>query len=150
MKKNDSLSIRLSLGCVIFFSVLLLAADLTALKWITVYADWRGITSETFRVLLCVVFYAASAAGWLCLWMLWKLLKSISAGGVFVMDNVNYLHRISLCCCAAAVIFIFGGFLYAPVFIPGAAAGFMMLIVNVVESVFRRAVLMQDELDLTI
>ena len=149
MKLTKEMSVKLSVFCVCLFAVILLAADVSAFRWIRWYVEWREMQRGMFPWLM-VVFYLASVAGWFCLYALWKLLKSIQAGQVFCEENVKSLRSISLCCAVAAVIFTVGGFRYAPLFIPAVAAGFMMLIVRVVENVFRRANEMKSELDLTI
>lgn len=149
MKLTKDMSIRLTFICLFIFAAVLLVADLTAFRWIRWYVEWRGMLRKQFAW-LTAVFYAASVVGWICLWALRKLLCSIRAGQVFCEGNVNTLRCISLCCAAAAVVFIAGGFVYGPLFIPAVAAAFMTLIVRVVENVFRQANEMKSELDLTI
>ena len=149
MKLTKEMSIRLSMACVILFAAILFAADVSAVLWIRRYVEWREMQRGMVPQ-LTAVFYAASVAGWFCLFSLWRLLRSIRAGQVFCTENVKSLRAISLCCAAACLIFAAGGFRYAPLFIPAAAAGFMMLIVRVVENIFRQANEMKSELDLTI
>ena len=66
-------------------------------------------------------------------------------------QNVTALRRISLCCAGAAALCLPTGFIvYVPFAFLGAAAGFMALIVRVIQIAFAQAVRMKNELDLTI
>lgn len=140
-------SISLSLCCVWIFAAILLAADISG-YWLVDWFTWFRDTDE-FIVLLCSL-YGASVFAWVCLWCLRTLLRNIRIDLVFVTENVTILRRISWCCAGASVIFLAGTPFYLPLFIPAAAAAFMMLIVRVVKNVFQKACGMKDELDLTI
>lgn len=149
MKLTKDMSIRLSLICVCIFSVILLAADIFAYRWISWYVAWRSMRPETV-VRLMITLYSASVFGWVCLWALWKLLRNIKEEIVFAPDNVRLLRIISWCCAFAALIFLVSGAYYPPCVLVAAAAAFMMLIVRVVKNVFQQAIEMKSELDLTI
>lgn len=149
MKVTKDMSIRLTLACIYAFSLILLAADLFAFRWIGWYVSWRGMRPESV-LRITVTLYAASIFGWICLWALWKLLKNMKAELVFDAGNVRLLRIISWCCAFAALVFLAGGFGYPPFFLVAVAAAFMMLIVRVVKNVFQQAIEMKSELDLTI
>lgn len=149
MKLTKDMSIRLSLICVCIFSVILLAADIFAYRWINWYVAWRSMRPETV-VRLMITLYSASVFGWVCLWAMWKLLRNIKEEIVFAPDNVQLLRIISWCCAFAAVIFLVSGAYYPPCILVAVAAAFMMLIVRVVKNVFQQAIEMKSELDLTI
>lgn len=149
MKMKKDASIKLSLICLYVFSAVLLALDIFAYRWISWYVGWRGMKPETVERMMITV-YAVSLFGWACLWALWKLLRNIKAEKVFSTDNVALLRIISWCCAFAAAIFLVSGVYYPPFWLAAAAGGFMMLIVRVVKNVFRQAVEMKNELDLTI
>ena len=149
MKQTKDMSIRLTVSCIFLFAAVLLAADVSAFRWIRWYVEWRGMRPAMFARLMAV-FYAASVAGWFCLRALYRLLQGIWEGQVFCDESVANLRSISRCCAVAAAIFLAGGFFYAPLFIPAAAAAFMMLIVRIVKNIFEQAIAMKSELDLTI
>ena len=149
MKPTKDMSIRLSLICVCVFTVILLAADIFAYRWISWYVEWRTMRPESVALMM-VTLYTASVFGWVCLWALWKLLRNIKSEIVFDKDNVRLLRIISWCCAFAAIIFLVSGVYYAPCFLVAVAAAFMMLIVRVVKNVFQQAIEMKSELDLTI
>ena len=136
--------------CIWIFAVLLLAADVSAVwlsKW---YAGLRSYGTLQSGKLLAVSIYFLSIPAWICLWNLRKLLLNIMGEKTFVDDNVRYLRIVSWCCAAAAVICLLSGIFYIPFLIFAIAAAFMMLIVRIVKNVFRQAVDMKSELDLTI
>lgn len=149
MKLTKDMSIKLSLICVCIFSVILLAANIFAYRWISWYVAWRSMRPESV-VRMMITLYSASVFGWICLWALWKLLRNIKAEIVFASDNVRLLRIISWCCAFAALIFLVSGVYYPPCIFVAVAAAFMMLIVRVVKNVFQQAIEMKSELDLTI
>ena len=81
---------------------------------------------------------------------LYKFLRRIEAGAVFVPANVTALRRISWCCAGAAVVCLAAAYIYLPFAFLGVAAAFMALIVRVLKNAFAQAVHMKDELDYTI
>lgn len=149
MKVTKDMSVKLTLACIYLSALVLLAADLTAFRWIGWYVAWRGMRPERVPGITATL-YVASIFGWICLWALWKLLKNMKAELVFDAVNIRLLRIISWCCAFAALVFLAGGFCYPPFFLIGAAAAFMMLIVRVVKNVFQQAAEMKSELDLTI
>ena len=149
MRLTKDMSIRLSLICVYIFSLILLAADIFAYRWIGWYVAWRAMRPESVSRMM-VTLYSASVFGWVCLWALWKLLRNIKGEIVFAPDNVRLLRMISWCCAFAAAIFLASGAYYSPFILVAVAAAFMMLIVRVVKNVFQQAIEMKSELDLTI
>lgn len=86
-----------------------------------------------------------------CLYALWKLIGRIGEGMVFVEENVRALVVIERVIACAALICILAGLtcVYSVLFV-GLMAVFMALIVRVIRGAFAKAVLMKEELDLTI
>ena len=86
-----------------------------------------------------------------CLYALWKLIGRIGEDTVFVEENVKALVVIERVVGIAAVICIFTGLtcIFSALFV-GLMAVFMALIVRVIRGAFAKAVLMREELDLTI
>ena len=96
--------------------------------------------------------YACAALAIGMLVSLYKFLRRIEKGEVFVPENVAALRRISWCCTwAAALCLPVGAVLGLPfIFAIGVAAAFMALIVRVIKNAFAQAVKMKDELDYTV
>lgn len=95
--------------------------------------------------------YVCAVLAFVMLISLYKFLRRIERGAVFVPANVTALRRISWCCAGAAVICLPAGLgIYLPFAFLGVAAAFMALIVRVLKNAFEQAVRMKDELDYTI
>ena len=96
--------------------------------------------------------YVCAVLAFVMLVSLYKFLRRIEAGAVFVPANVTALRRISWCCTwAAALCLPVGAVLGLPfIFAIGVAAAFMALIVRVIKNAFAQAVKMKDELDYTV
>ena len=95
--------------------------------------------------------YVCAVLAFVMLVSLYKFLRRIEAGAVFVPANVTALRRISWCCAGAAVLCLAAVFIcYRPFAVLAAAAGFMALLVRVLKNAFAQAVRMKNELDYTI
>ena len=92
--------------------------------------------------------YGGRAAA--ALYGLWRLLRNISEGEVFIPENVSILRLLSWCCIAAGLVCLFSALYYMPFLIVSAAAAFVGLILRVVKNVFAEAVRLKDENDYTI
>ena len=107
--------------------------------------QWQGSAT------LLVLGYACAALAIGMLVSLYKFLRRIEKGEVFVPENVTALRRISWCCAGAAVLCLAAVFIcYRPFAVLAAAAGFMALLVRVLKNAFAQAVRMKNELDYTI
>ena len=149
MNWNENKSVRLSQVCVIIFAALLLLLDVfchAAVRWFT---GMRGMQWQT-GVLMMITIYLCSVVGWVLLWKLWRLLRNIRAQVVFDAKNVALLRAVSWCCVGAGIICLVSSCYYLPFSAVAIAAGFMALIVRIVKNVFEQAILMKDDLDLTI
>ena len=71
-------------------------------------------------------------------------------GIIFDDRNVSLLRLLSWCCVAASLITIVAGHFYLPFFIVGVAAGFFAVILRVIKNVFRAAIDIKTENELTI
>ena len=101
--------------------------------------------------LLLITGYICAAAALIMLFSLYVFLCRIGRGEIFTPENIRILRRIGLCCLSAAAAALFDGLLlYFPFLFIAAAAGFMTLIVRVVQNAFARAQEMKDELDYTV
>ncbi len=117
--------------------------------WFIAVAGLRPSTGLTATLLVLGYACAALAIGMLV--SLYKFLRRIEKGEVFVPENVAALRRISWCCAGAAVLCLAAVFIcYRPFAVLAAAAGFMALLVRVLKNAFAQAVRMKNELDYTI
>lgn len=94
--------------------------------------------------------YVCAVLAFVMLVSLYKFLRRIEAGAVFVPANVTALRRISWCCAGAAAVCLAAAYIYLPFAFLGVAAAFMALIVRVLKNAFAQAAHMKDELDYTI
>ena len=150
---NESRSLCLSRVIVGVFFAALILCDIFG-WWLVRFACEKLIAVNhglggAYVLLAC--HYICSVPAYVVLWDLHRLLKNIGADRVFVPENVRHLRRISWCCVAAALVCGAGAVIEWPsLVLITAAAGFMALIVRIVKNVFERAIVMKDELDLTV
>ena len=150
MNWSKDKSLLLSRICVCLFALLLLVLDVGC-YWIArwFFVELRGQPWQ-YAFLLMVTVYLCSVLGWLLLWKLWGLLSAIRQGEVFSEANVSRLRVVSWCCFGAAAVSLLSCLYYLPFLIAAVAAAFVGLIVRIVKNVFRQALDMKSELDLTI
>ena len=143
-------SLVLSLVCVGFFALVLLALDV-GIYWFArmFFVVLRGKPWQYAAFTIASV-YLCSVPAWLTLLSLWRLLWNLRRGAVFTEENVRLLRRVSWCCAVAAFLTALNGIYYLPYIFVAVAEGFMALIVRIVKNVFQEAAAMRSELDLTI
>ena len=108
-------------------------------------------TGPAVKVVLLILGYLCAALAFWMLYNLYRFLRRLEQGQVFVPQTVQALRRISWCCTWAAVLCLPAGIvIYLPFAFLAVAAGFMALIVRVLKNAFEQAVRMKDELDYTI
>ena len=140
---DDEKSITLT-RCVVVAALIGSIAMTLGGPWVTA---WFIAVAAT----LLVLGYACAALAIGMLVSLYKFLRRIEKGEVFVPENVAALRRISWCCAGAAVLCLAAVFIcYRPFAVLAAAAGFMALLVRVLKNAFAQAVRMKNELDYTI
>ncbi len=145
---NDSKSIILSRISVVIFMLLLVAVDVTA-PWL-IPMTFSYVVKPGWAGWFFVTLYAGTVPAALLLISLYRLLRRIERGEVFIRKNVDSLRFISWCCFAGAVISAVSVIYYIPWVMVTIAAAFMALIVRVVKNVFARAAALQDDVDHTI
>ena len=147
---NDRKSITLT-RVVVATAILGSAIMTISGPWLTRWmVTAHALPPRTGPVLL-VLGYLCAVLAFGMLFSLYKFLRRIEAGQIFVPANVTALRRISWCCVGAAVLCLPAGVgIYLPFAFSGVAAAFMALIVRVLKNAFEQAVRMKDELDLTI
>jgi hypothetical protein len=144
---SDRKSIVLSRIAVILFMAALVAA--------AVFAPWLvdrlfTFTDESGPSYFLATTYVGAVPAALLLISLYRLLRRIEKGSVFIHKNVSSLRYISWYCFAGAVISLASSFYYLPWIMVAVAAAFVGLIVRVVKNVFAKAVSLQDDADFTI
>lgn len=108
-------------------------------------------TGPAVEAALLILGYLCAALAFWMLYNLYRFLRRLEQGQVFVPQTVQALRRISWCCTWAAVLCLPAGIvIYLPFAFLAVAAGFMALIVRVLKNAFEQAVRMKDELDYTI
>ena len=132
MNWNKDKSVKLSKFCVCLFMLILAG--------VCIGAPWLFLVST----------YTAAVPAAAALYGLWRLLRNISEGEVFIPENVSILRLLSWCCIAAGLVCLFSALYYMPFLIVSAAAAFVGLILRVVKNVFAEAVRLKDENDYTI
>ena len=158
-KKDDSPlwseqnSLSLSRLAVLLFTGAVVGCDVAGwwlVNWFLRTSRYQGINDTAHLVWGLVTLYAASAAAYVLLYNLYRLLANIENEQVFVAANVRCLRAASWCCMAVAALCLGGAVFYLPMVLVAAAAAFMGLIVRIIKNVFQRAIHMKAELDLTI
>ncbi|SHH75374.1 Protein of unknown function [Sporobacter termitidis DSM 10068] len=145
---NDSKSIVLSRISVIAFMVLLVLAVIFA-PWIVSMTFSYAVKPGWDKWFLVTIYTGCIPAAALLL-SLYRLLRRIERGEVFIQKNVESLRHISWFCFAGAVISAVSALYYISWIMVAVAAAFVALIVRVVKNVFARAVSLQDDADFTI
>lgn len=142
-------SITLSFVCVAVFAALLLALDGFCYPLTRWFINLRAMHWQQ-GVGIMVTVYVCSVFAWFILIGLWRLLRHLKKGEVFVDENVRIMRTVSWCCAGAAITCLVSTIWYIPFVFVAIAAAFMALIVRIVKNVFQQAIAMKVELDLTI
>ncbi len=154
--KDNQKSINISLWMVRIFAVLLAGITVGAypiLKWYLQTFDWDNTPEKL--IMLTIGMYCALPFAWLTLYALHKLLMNIRSKKIFDNDNVKMLGFASVSCFAVSAIGLVIILIYLPKFamsfgIVTVAAFFAGLLVRVVRNVFKAAIDIKEENDLTV
>ena len=146
---SQTKSSKLSLYLTDFIIALFCAAAVFLPRFTKWYITYMGRPANVRTVVLAVC-YTCLPFALLALFSLRRLLKNIMRGDTFVTDNIKRLNILFLCCTAAAVISFFSGYFYLPFYIISVAAAFFSLILRVIKNVFRSAIEIKAENELTI
>ncbi|MGN0492341.1 MAG: DUF2975 domain-containing protein [Acutalibacteraceae bacterium] len=142
-------SVKLSLYLTDFIIGLFLAAAVFLPRFTKWYITYMGRPAD-LRAVILAVCYTCLPFALIALLSLRRLLKNIIRSDIFVTDNIKQLNYLFLCCAAAAVITFFSGYFYLPFYIISVAAAFFSLILRVIKNVFRSAIEIKAENELTI
>lgn len=146
---NAKKSIQLSLVLVDLFALVALVCA-CAMPWIVRwYGDSYGRGAEMRRT-LTIAFYCCVPFALAALGALHRLLQNLKRELLFISQNVTLLRALSWCCFPVALIALIANFFYLPFLLVGIAAAFMGLILRVIKNVFRAAIEIKTENDMTI
>lgn len=146
---SQTKSVKLSLYLTDFIIALFFAAAIFLPRFTKWYITYMGRPANV-RAVILVVCYTCLPFGMIALFSLRRLLNNIMRGDTFVTDNIKRLNILFLCCATAAVISFFSGYFYLPFYIISVAAAFFSLILRVIKNVFRSAIEIKAENELTI
>ena len=109
---NDTKSILLSRISVLLFMFLLVATDVSA-PWL-IPLTFSGVVKPGWDFWFYVTLYTGTIPAALLLITLYRLLRRIEKGEVFVQKNVDGLRFISWCCFAGALVSVVSVIYYVP------------------------------------
>ena len=150
MDWNKDKSVKLSQFCVVLFMVILAAICLFAPQLCRLLIRLRRWDEEIKLPLFLASVYLSAVPAAAVLWALWRLLRNIRAGTVFIAENTALLRLVSWCCIAAGLVYLASTLYYMPFLILSAAAAFVGLMLRVVKNAFAEAVSIKHENDYTI
>ena len=146
---NSKLSAHVTRWCtrVIFLVVAVLLFAMPGLvSW---YKAFRELGPNSAEAIL-IGFYCCAPVVFYALWCIERLVSNILKEEVFVHGNVSYLRRLRWCCALVGLICIPAACFYMPLIFLVLIMAFLSLMVNVVCQVFKAAVALREENDLTI
>lgn len=113
------------------------------------YFAYRQMPFGLYTPLLTLCYLCALCVA-VALLRLLKLLSRIDKGLLFDKENTALLRDLSVCCVAVSLLTAIGTVWYFPCIIVAIAAGFLFLILKVLQTVFIAANEIKDENDMTI
>ena len=150
MVQKDNRSIAVTKILVVLFGAALLVLDIGIFPIERALSKALPFWDAKRGLYLVLCLYLCNVPAVILLRSMWKLLKALQKGRVFVPENVMLLKRIGTCCFAACLCFLIFCWKIYMLLIPALAAGFVGLVVRIVKNVFEQAIPMKDELDLTV
>ena len=145
--KNRSAALTLWVNRLLMAVILALAFAMPRLlRW---YNQIRPLR-ENSNLALLIAFYLCVPIALFALYNLEQLLRSISAGEVFLRSNVSLIRRVCICCLLVSAICLPAAYYYPPLIFFCIVMSFLCPVVNVVRRVFDAAVTIREENDLTI
>lgn len=133
--------------------VVLLPLSMSAEKGSLLFFDYISYYGK----MLIVPFYLVVPAGYIALASLDKILSNLKKDIVFDQTTVRLLNRLTWCCVYAACIGLTAFIVIAVIFevfwtmlMLAAGEAFMALVVRVVRNIFKKAIEIKEENDLTV
>ena len=144
-KKNFSATLSLVLVRIVF--VLIIVCCIFAPLIVRVYDNGIiALTGSSVYLPMIITLYLAAAVALVIVTALDRLLSNIRHDKVFIPANV----KISYCCFAVSVIFIYFSFIRPFAWLVVIAAAFFGLILRVIKNIFEQAIILKEENDFTI
>ena len=147
---NGRRSLSLSKFCVLVFMIILILVAASApwlTRWFFDFSRADLIGTEPFFLL---TIYSGCIPAAVLLISLYRLLRRIETGEVFILQNVESLRWISWSSFLGALICLLSVIYYFPWVFVAVPAAFMGLIVRVVKNVVAQAVELKNEIDFTV
>ncbi len=142
-------SVTISMIFVILFSLALGALMIYAPRLAQWYSDFRVLSPIVAKCILAS-FYFCSVPAAVALYCLWRLLRNIGRGEIFVRENCQLLAVISWCCIEVSLLCFAACYHYLPFGLVAVAMLFIFLIVRVVCSCMKLGTELKEENSLTI
>ncbi len=142
-------SVTISMIFVVLFALalgILMAFAPGLAEW---YGIFRGLSAVVERCILAA-FYTCSVPAGVALYCLWRLLRNICRGEIFVKENCQILNVISWCALEVSLLCLAACYHYVPFGLVSIAMLFIFLIVRVVCSCMIYGTALKDENSLTI
>lgn len=150
MRYNDGI-IRWSKIATILFIAIVVVADIFGVpiaKYVTyTYAEK---TDDVTKLVLTLVWYFGTIGAYAILISVFKLLSNMSKDLVFDRANTKLMNIIAVALIGIGIVCAGGGFVWIGSCFLTIIALFMALIVLCVRVVFDKAIVMKEEMDLTI
>ncbi len=153
---DSKTSIKLSVYVCAIVSVLLAILVLFAPSLFDLYmSNFRGFAIDSEKIIMLkkvfiICFYPCSVFAAVILYSLFKILFNIKNGEVFIVKNSMHLRAITICLTVIGLITFAGGFFYMPMMFVSAAGLFTAMFSHVLKSLYKSAVELREENDLTI
>ncbi|MBO4637185.1 MAG: DUF2975 domain-containing protein [Clostridiales bacterium] len=135
----------------VFFLILMAAADVigvSSARYLCV--TWTGRTDTLALAIFTIVYYAITVMAFILLISVFKLLSNMSRDLVFDRKNTRLMTAIVLALVFTGFFFVLLAFVWGEAAFLALTAWFMALIVLSVKVVFDKAIVMKNDLDLTI
>lgn len=149
-KYNNNI-IKWSKVATIFFILLVILADVVGLPSARYICNvWARKDDSVAVTMFTVVYYVVTVFAYIVLASIFKLLNNMSRDVVFDTKNTTMMSYIVLSLVGAGVAFAVLGLVWGESAFLALVAWFMALIVLSVKVVFDKAIVMKNDLDLTI
>ncbi len=142
-------SVTISMIFVILFALALGILLVFAPRLAAWYGVFRGLSPVVAKCILAA-FYFCSVPAAVALYCLWRLLRNICRGNIFVKENCQLLQVISWCSLEVSLLCLAACYHYVPFGLVAVAMLFIFLIVRVVCSCMLYGTELKDENSLTI
>lgn len=142
-------SVTVSMIFVIVFALVLGVLMVITPRLVQWYSSFRGLSGVVSKCIVAAFYFCSVPAG-VALYCLWRLLRNIGQGQIFIKDNSHLLTVISWSCIEVSLLCFAACYHYLPFGLVAVAMLFIFLIVRVVCSCMMLGTELKDENSLTI